>query len=316
MAVLKLVRNQTLYATHKEALNAINAKAQELGDGELWIATYGAAPNAKSILALKRTDGLTVFDNETSSDSITAAINKLNATVGNDTVASGKHVAVKVVETNGVLTSLTIAEDDIASAALLGKPTDTSSNQTAFGYIAKEVADRKTAIEALDKADTPVAKKFVTSVSESNGIISVSRGEVASNDKTVTISNRTDGGIDLAVNVDNSTIVKSEGELTVGTVSAEKVSVDNTDAGITATTAQAAFKELKSAINSVDGKAKSYTIEKQTTGLETNVKEQYVLKEIVGKTKTPVGQPINIYKDSAYKEIYLGTANDTINTTN
>ena len=39
MAVLKLLRNQTLYATHEEALSAINAKAQELGDGELWIAT-------------------------------------------------------------------------------------------------------------------------------------------------------------------------------------------------------------------------------------------------------------------------------------
>ena len=322
MAVLKLLRNQALYATHEAALTAINAKAEELGDGEIWIATYGEAPNAKSILAIKRSTGLTVFDNETSSDSITAAINKLDATVkdGLDSVddtqvAEGKHVGVKVVETDGKLVSISVAEDDIASEALLGKTSDTASEQTAFGYIAKEVADRKKAIEDLDSPDNAVAKKFVTSVSESNGLISVSRGEVKSTDETVTITAGADGGIDLAVNVDGTTIKKSSGKLTVGTVSAEKVSVA-AGTGLNATNAQAAFKELKDEINTVAVGAKKYTIEKQTTGLETNVKEQYVLKEIVGESKTPVGTPINIYKDSAYKEIYLGTANDTINTTN
>ena len=318
MAVLKLLRNQALYATHEAALTAINAKAEELGDGEIWIATYGEAPNAKSILAIKRSTGLTVFDNETSSDSITAAINKLDATVkdGLDSVddtqvAEGKHVGVKVVETDGKLVSISVAEDDIASEALLGKTSDTASEQTAFGYIAKEVADRKKAIEDLDSPDNAVAKKFVTSVSESNGLISVSRGEVKSTDETVTITAGADGGIDLAVNVDGTTIKKSSGKLTVGTVSAEKVSVA-AGTGLNATNAQAAFKELKDEINTVAVGAKKYTIEKQNTGLETNVKEQYVLKEIVGETKTPVGEPINIYKDSAYKEIYLGTANDTI----
>ena len=110
MAILKLLRNQTLYATHKEALSAINAKAQELGDGELWIATYGKSPDAKSILALKRTHGLTVFDNDASSATITAAISQLNATVGSDTVESGKHVAVQVVEVLLVLIFMHIKE--------------------------------------------------------------------------------------------------------------------------------------------------------------------------------------------------------------
>ena len=311
MAVLKLLRNQALCATHEAALDAINKKAEELGDGEIWIATYGEAPNAKSILAIKRSTGLTVFDNETSSDSITAAINNLDKTVGSTTVEKGKHVAVEVVEEDGLLKSVTVAENDIASEALLGKPSDTASEQTAFGYIAKEAEARTAAIQALDSPDTAVAKKFVTSVSETDGIISVSRGAVTSTDKTVTLTDGTDGGIDLAVNVDGTTIKKSSGKLTVDTVSAEKVSVA-ASAGLTAKNAQAAFKELKDEINTVAVGAKKYTIEKQDTGLETNVKEQYVLKEIVGESKTPVGTPINIYKDSAYKEIYLGTANDTI----
>lgn len=50
--------------------------------------------------------------NEYTDDKIAA----LNATVGNKTVAEGKHVAVEVVETAGKLTGLTIVESDIASA--------------------------------------------------------------------------------------------------------------------------------------------------------------------------------------------------------
>jgi len=45
-------------------------------------------------------------------DSIAA----LDATVGSQTVAEGKHIAVEVVETDGKLTGLTIVESDIASA--------------------------------------------------------------------------------------------------------------------------------------------------------------------------------------------------------
>ena len=305
MAVLKLLRNQTLYATHDEALTAINRKAEELGDGELWVATYGEAPNAKSILALKREGGLTVFDNETSSESITAAISRLNATVGSTTVGNDKHVAVQVVEENGKLTSLTIAENDIASKDLLGTTSDDDSKETAFGYIAKEAANRTAAIQALDVSDEAETKKFVTSVSESNGLISVSRGAVTSEDNTVSLTDGDDGGIDLAVNVDGSTIVKSSGRLAVDIVPAAQVSVADTDEKFTATNVEAALSELKDDIAAIGGEAKSYTIVKQTTGLETNVKEQYRLQQTIGSTVTLVGETIKIYKDSSLKSVVL-----------
>lgn len=315
MAVLKLLRNQTLYATHEAALTAIDQMAVNLHDGELWVATYGTSPNAKSILALKRTDGLTVFDNDASSATITAVINALDATVkdGLDSVddtqvAEGKHVGVKVVETDGKLVSISVVENDIASAALLGTTSDTSSNQTAFGYIAKEVADRTAAIQALDYTDSAVAKKFVTSVSETNGVISVSRGEVTSADKIVEVSGSTDGNIDLAVNVDGTTIVKTGGKLALGTVPAEKVSVAE-GTGLIATNAQNAFKELKSAIDDVEGAAKSYTIVKQTDGLDSKVREQYRLQQTVGSTTEFVGDTIQIYKDSSLKEVKLQDQN-------
>lgn len=47
---------------------------------------------------------------------ITPAIQDLDATVGSQTVADGKHIAVEVVETDGKLTGLTVVEFDIASA--------------------------------------------------------------------------------------------------------------------------------------------------------------------------------------------------------
>ena len=50
---------------------------------------------------------------------IAPAIAALDATVGSQTVAEGKHVAVEVVETDGVLTGLTVVESDIASAEAL-----------------------------------------------------------------------------------------------------------------------------------------------------------------------------------------------------
>ena len=318
MAILKLLRNQTLYKTREEALSAIKAKAKELGDGELWIATYGAAPDAKSILALKRDKGLTVFDNETSSASITAAISQLNATVGSTSVAEGEHVAVQVVEENGKLTHLKIVEDDIASAALLGTTSDTASNQTAFGYIAKEAASRTAAIQALNKADTPVANHFVTSVSETDGIISVSRGAVTSTDKTVNISNGADGGIDLAVNVDGTTIVKNStnGKLSVASsaltqyVGENAINVSDVNERNEKTISLVIPTTTEKVLSQGADGLKTTIALKSVTPSSTNIREEYELQGINGQKLGT--DTIKVYKDSAYKEIYLGTANDTI----
>lgn len=53
--VLKILRNSQLFATREEALANIDSRAATLGDGEVWIATYGTtSSDAKSILAIKR----------------------------------------------------------------------------------------------------------------------------------------------------------------------------------------------------------------------------------------------------------------------
>ena len=86
------------------------------------------------------------------------------------------------------------------------------------GFFTKGIEDAiDSKITNLDKTDTAVAKKFVTSVSETDGLITVTRGEITSKDKTVKMTDGTDGGFDVAVNIDGTTIIKnaSSGALSV-----------------------------------------------------------------------------------------------------
>ena len=62
MAVLKLLRNTELYPTREAAISGIQTKAATLSDGEMWVATWGTQEENKSILAVKRTWGVTIFD--------------------------------------------------------------------------------------------------------------------------------------------------------------------------------------------------------------------------------------------------------------
>ena len=66
---------------------------------------------------------------------------------------------------------------------------------------AKDYADAQisAAVNALDVADSAVAKNFVTSVSEADGKISVKRGSVTSTGGSVVLTDNADGGINLEV---------------------------------------------------------------------------------------------------------------------
>lgn len=70
----------------------------------------------------------TKIGTESVANQIISVINALDATVGSTTAADGKHVAVQVVETDGKLTSLTVTEDDIASASTLSSHIGNTSN--------------------------------------------------------------------------------------------------------------------------------------------------------------------------------------------
>lgn len=83
-------------------------------------------------------------------EQITNAINALDSSA----TSTNNYFDVTVAQEDGKITSLTVTNKDIASASLLGTTSDTKDNETAFGRIAKEVADRTAAIDALSTSST------------------------------------------------------------------------------------------------------------------------------------------------------------------
>lgn len=103
---------------------------------------------------------------------VLASIKALDATVGSTTIATGKHVAVQVVETDGVLTALTVTESDIASA------TEVDAIETAVGLNAdgtkatatgEYTASANTIEEEIDALDDEL-QKALKHVTGSNAI--------------------------------------------------------------------------------------------------------------------------------------------------
>ena len=113
---------------------------------------------------------------------VTSEIQKLNSTKSS---AANAKAVVTVAETDGVITSVSLEDKDIASATLLGTKTDASTVDSAFGRIAKEVAERKAAIQALDATVSSTGGSHVgVQVVEADGKITgvtVSETDIASN---------------------------------------------------------------------------------------------------------------------------------------
>ena len=122
---IRVLRNGTLYSDRKTAISNLNTKLSDLQDGEICIASYGASwEAAKTILGVvrfKTVDGVakrsyTIFDNEANSAEIAAEIAKLDKTVTH--TDTNNHVTVKIIEADGLLSSVEVTTADIASAAL------------------------------------------------------------------------------------------------------------------------------------------------------------------------------------------------------
>lgn len=322
---IRVLRNTELCDTREAAIEKLQGKLATLQDGEICIASYGATWDAaKTILGVvrfKTVDGVakrsyTIFDNEDIAG-IAAKIKELDATVrGNltegDVIQTGKHVGVKVVEEDGKLTGVTVVESDIASAAELGTKNDASTVDTAFGRIAKEVADRKQAItDAIALLDSSVA-----ATAESNNQLSVLTGVTQTDGKLTEVAEvklaavaKTGLASDVAKAVipNDGTYATVEGE----NVSEQIASIAKTIKGITTTQANA-LKYATVPLTSDEIKLLENA---------SNVKEAYKVISYTGndyKTATDkqqVGEVIKIYKDASIHKIYLGSEADTINET-
>lgn len=192
---LCLYRNKTIGTDRTAAKTALETALGSANDGEIVINRYKDGDNIKVLIGFTTEDSTVkkpfVFD----ADAIPADVQKEL-----DKISGTGEGSIK----NAI---------DEAKNDLIGSAEDTSDSQTITG--AKKYTDNK--IADLDVNDTAVESSFVTKVDEADGKIIVSRGKVTSNDKTVTINNGVDGGIDVSANIDGTTIIKnaSSGVLSV-----------------------------------------------------------------------------------------------------
>lgn len=126
-------------------------------------------------------------------DAIAAAVNALDATPSQAAGADG--LALSLTEVDGVVTAISgsIAANtydaygaaSTAKSEVIGASGDASTANTIYG--AKAYADSKvsTVVNGLDYTDSAVANQFVTSVSETDGVISVTRAQPAAAGVTV-----------------------------------------------------------------------------------------------------------------------------------
>ena len=199
MAYTLQLKRHVNYASKDEALAGLQSYLSSRAVvGEPAIATYGAGQTIdaeKVLFGIKGAEGYTIFNADAIPSDVQDALDKAIAAIKggedsaiNDAYNTIKKIADALVKINGN-----------------GEGSITKAKQDAEEYADTKIA---TAVQALDVADTAVAKNFVTKVSEVDGKIAVERGAITSKDKTVVISDGTDGGfIDLKANVDGSTIV-------------------------------------------------------------------------------------------------------------
>ena len=172
----------------------------EYGDG---LQTNGGRISVKIDTISSDSEGfLTVGENGVKLSGVQNAIDTTTNNKINTLTASIKgesdHVDVTVGQANGIITSVTVANEDIASAALLGKKEDASTAETAFGRIAKEVADREAAINGLKLDSVGGTGKVITTISQKDGKVSateidltasnVSASEITSSNATVAVT--------------------------------------------------------------------------------------------------------------------------------
>ena len=192
---LCLYRNKTIGNDRTAAKTALENALKNANDGEIVINRYKDGDNIKVLIGFTTEDSTVkrpfVFD----ADAIPADVQKELDKIG----GTGEGSIAKAIEA--------------AKNELIGSTGDTSTSNTITG--AKKYTDSK--IADLNLTDNAVAKSFVTKVNQNNGKITVARGEVTSKDKTVKMTDGTDGGFDVAVNIDGTTIIKnaSSGVLSV-----------------------------------------------------------------------------------------------------
>ena len=159
-------------------------------------------------------------------------------------------------------------------------------------------------IAKLDVDDSPVANKFVTSVSETDGKVKVTRASVASTGNTLLVTNTSDNGVNFDVNIDGKTIVKNaeSGVLSVASAALTQYVGENAVTVSSANTSNNKTVRLK--INSGDK-----VLSQDTNGLSATLSIEYNSNERKLQLKGNSGNTISEIDATAF--VKDGMLNDT-----
>ena len=198
------------------------------------------------------------------------AYDSTNHTITFTTVDESTAYTLKLANADATVDGLMSAADKVILDTL-------NDAVTVEGSVKKQIKD---AVDALDAAEVGGSGKVITTISETDGIISASEIDL------------------IAANV-GATAIEESGDT---------VAVDGTDVA-------AQVASLAKSIKTVAKSAATYSIKKVETGLAANVKEAYQLTQTIEDETTDIGAQIPVYKDSALKSAQIGHVDDTVNET-
>ena len=298
---VKFLRNQTPFESREAARTALENNKTQAADGTALLARYtitdGQTTDVKTLVGfvaeVNSTKYVTIIDVEGGSADVEELRQEINAKLGNG-IGSGASETVTAQLTalsgNGQSTSAETSvegakryADDLISTLDGGVTAETGYYVKSVSEVDGKVSGTTEALPSVD--DTAVAKKFVIAVDQTNGEISVERGEISSSAETMVLTDNADGGVNFEVNIDNDTIVQDEASKKLKVASAALTQYIGDGKTIEISAADANNNKTVSTL---------LTLSSVTPSSEV-VKEEYALKNASGET---IGSTIKIYKDS------------------
>lgn len=295
---IQLLRSQNLYESIQAAKTAMNGTSITEGrkDGEMLLARYNAGtteqPKIQSLICIWhdatgiQPAGWTFIEDVSNNADSPAALRELiNKVITGAGLATGTGAFVpKTSDTIiGSSTSITDAVNDIADYI---QTMDLTQVGGTSGDVITAVSQADGKVSATKSSLTDVVMTGYSKTSDTGAIAAADTLEVAVSKLENGIASATVKSTDKTVNISNN-----DGKDL-------SVNIDGTTL----------IKNSSTGVISSDLK-----IIKETTGLDANIKEQYKL--VYGSDTTAIGQPINIYKDSALLSVKLLHATDSLKPT-
>ena len=301
---VRFLRNGSLYQDHAAALSGIQSEfnnniTSTAFDGTAILARYGSGNNVKTLVGfiyyVGENKSLTTIDIEGAASDVQALREEINSKLGD--ITSANTVSNQLAQLSGD-TASTSGDTSVEGAkryadAKIGEAIadlDYTGVTTGDGVYVTNVTEADGVIAATTATlpsveDEASAKTVVISVSEDKGEISVSKGTITSTGKTIVLTDNADGGVNFEANVDGETIIIDENTGVMSVANSALIAYNGDDDTIQVSDTAQGVKTISSLL----------TIQKVTTGLSEEVKEEY---RLVGASGNTFGDPVKIYKDS------------------